>query len=501
MPPRSTWSGPAWARRSRCRAAERDGDIASLALWYPWSKGSQFLRYQRALRRMYAVSDDPAATDGGTEIPGFVLDGEVTADLRDLDGAAIGPGVPGTVVIIESVDPETGVVSRPEPGTDDAVRRPGTGAERLFGVELMRAEVTAQDVDWIVESVRSTPPPPVPSAVAPTIRSSAVLVAPDGGSVVERPVVFGPGKLFGIYAEPESGDPGVATRTPVRTLAGPVPRFSSALFLNAGSLHHVGPGRQWVELSRRWAAAGVRCLRMDLGGVGESPLVGEPGVLSSYPPSALDDISEAVRFLSPDDSRQVVVLGLCSGAYHALLTAPPVRVGGVAILNPLRLPSKLDQAPGSMGDLIEGAPGGTWATTDQENRVAHPPKRRLLGSLRDRGAFKPISKYIPDRAWWVANLLTHASHPVDAFQRVVDSGSSLCVVLGPDEWPGIGRGRKHELRRVARQGVFSIAMVPTLDHNFHVASGRREALVVLDEWVLGTGPAGRTTPPGVTVIG
>ncbi len=483
------------------RAAERDGDIASLALWYPWSKGSQFLRYQRALRRMYAVGGDSGGDDGGTEIPGFVLDAAVTSDLKALDGAATGPGVPGTVLLIEAADADTGVVLRPEPGPEGAVRRAGTGADGLFGVELMLTRVSTQDIDWIVESVRSTPAPPVPAAIAPVVRSSAVLAAPDGGSVVERPVVFGSGELFGICAEPLPDDPGTGARERVRTLGGPVPRFAAALFLNAGTLHHVGPGRQWVELSRRWAAAGVRCLRMDLGGVGESPLVGPPGVLSSYPPSALDDISAAVDFLAPDDPRQVVVLGLCSGAYHALLTAPSVRVGGVAILNPLRLPSKVDQAPGSMGDLIDGVPGGTFDTTDQENRVAPPPRRRFLGSLRDRGTLKPISRHIPDRAWWVANTLNRASHPVDAFGRVVDSGASLCVVLGPDEWPGIGRGRKHELRRVAKRGVFTIALVSTLDHNFHVASGRQGALVVLDEWVLGTDPAGRTIPPGVTVIG
>jgi len=484
------------------RAAERDGDIASLALWYPWSKGSQFLRYQRALRRMYAISDDPTSAGGGTEIPGFVLDAEVTADLRDLDGAATGPGLPETVLIIESADPDTGAVARPEPGPDDAERRPGRGAEDLFGVELMRAKVTPQDVEWVVASVRSTPPPPPPTAIAPVIRSSAVLAAPGGGSVVECPVVFGAGGLFGVCTEPVPDDAvGGPPRSRVTTVGGPVPRFTAALFLNAGSLHHVGPGRQWVELSRRWAAAGVRCLRMDLGGVGESPLVGPPGILSSYPTSALDDVAAGVHFLAPDDPRQVVLLGLCSGAYHALLAAPPTQVGGVAILNPLRLPSSLDQAPGSMGDLIEGAPGGVLAAADESQPAAHPVKRRFLGSLRDRGALKPISKYIPDRAWWLANTLTHASRPVDALERVVDSGASLCVVLGPDEWPGIGRGRRHELREVATRGVFAIAMVPTLDHNFHVASGRREALVVLDEWVLGTASGRRTVPPGVDIIG
>ena len=154
-----------------------------------------------------------------------------------------------------------------------------------------------------------------------------------------------------------------------------------------------------------------------------------------------------------------------------------------------------------MGDLISGAPGGAWAMPGEQTRTVAVPKRRFLGSLRDSGVLRPVTRHIPDRAWWLANSLTRASRPVDTLERVVDSGASVCVVLGPDEWPGIGRGRKHLLRRLARRGVFTIALVPTLDHNFHVASGRREALVVLDEWVLGTGPDGRTTPSGVRFIG
>ena len=55
-------------------------------------------------------------------------------------------------------------------------------------------------------------------------------------------------------------------------------------------------------------------------------------------------------------------------------------------------------------------------------------------------------------------------------------------------------------RRVAAAGVFTIACVPTLDHSVHVASGRRDALVVLDEWVLGTGPDGPTTLMGTRTI-
>jgi len=493
------------------RAAETDGDVESLALWYPWTKGSQFLRYQRALRRMYAVSDDPVSADGGTEIPGFVLDAAVTADLRDLDGTASGPDVPSTVLIIDAADPGSGAVLRAGGGPVHAVRRPGTGADELFGVELMRAAVSRQDIDWIIESILSTPTPPPSTGIRPTIRPSAEIAVPGGGTVIERPVFFGTRRLFGILTDhvdahgrdgaTAAGGPAGPRLARIRAVGGPVPRFGSAIFLNAGSLHHVGPGREWVELSRRWAAAGVRCLRMDLGGVGESPLVGPPGELSSYPPTGLDDVAEGVHLMAPEDPREVVLLGLCSGAYHSLLAAPSTHVGGVAVLNPLRLPSALVQEPGSMGDLIAGAPLGNWSGGSDEPKGETRPKRRFLGSLRDSGALKPISRHIPDRVWWLANTLSHASRPVDALQRVVGSGASLFVVVGPDEWPGIGRGRKHELRRVARRGVFSLALVPNLDHNFHVASGRTEALQVLDEWVLGTGPSGRTTPSGVTFIG
>ena len=113
----------------------------------------------------------------------------------------------------------------------------------------------------------------------------------------------------------------------------------SALFLNAGSLHHVGPGRQWVELSRRWAAEGIRCLRMDLGGLGDSPLTGPPANCRATRRAPSTTSPRRVRYLAPDDPREVVLLGLCSGAFHSLLAAPTTGVGGVAVLNPLRLPT------------------------------------------------------------------------------------------------------------------------------------------------------------------
>lgn len=507
------------ARAAAARVAAGRDDVASLTLWYPWSRGSQFVRYQRALRRLYTVGDAPDAADGSTEIPGFVLDPDLTDELRRLDSADPARVYPKAVLVIDGADPETGEVTRPEFGPEGCVRRSGTGIDALFGVELMRAEVDDRDVAaitaYICDQELLEPPP----AIEPVVRGRARVEPAGGPPVTERPVSFGQGRLFGILAEPLLAPDHADGSRRVVTSSGPVPTFSAALFLNAGSLHHVGPGRQWVDLSRRWAAQGIRCLRMDIGGVGDSPLHGPPGELSSYPPGALDDVVEGVRFLAPDDPEDLVVLGLCAGAFHSLLAAPATGVGGVAVLNPLRLPTPGVREPGSMGDLIAGAPVA-WAAvepsdpsvpslpvdpdspsaTEAVSTGPARPRRRFLGSLRDRGVFHPITRHMPDRAWWVLQLLRGERDPVASIREVVDSGTAVCIVLGPDEWPGIGRGRTHELRKLARTGVLEIAFVPTLDHSFHVASGRAEALTVLDEWVLGVPPDGSRLAPGVRTI-
>ena len=252
--------------------------------------------------------------------------------------------------------------------------------------------------------------------------------------------------LFGILSEPERAERRAAGRpTRVPTTGGPVPTFGAALFLNAGSLHHVGPGRQWVELSRRWAAEGIRCLRMDIGGVGDSPLTGPPGDLSSYPPGAFDDVAAGVRYLAPDDPREVVLLGLCAGAFHSLLAAPTTGVGGVAVLNPLRLPTPGNREPGSIGDLIDGArrrPGRVADPAGPSDQIR--PRRPDAAVPRVAPGQGACSTRSPGTCrtgrGGSCSCSPGGTDPVASIREVVDSGAAVCIVLGPDEWPGIGRG-------------------------------------------------------------
>jgi pimeloyl-ACP methyl ester carboxylesterase len=129
---------------------------------------------------------------------------------------------------------------------------------------------------------------------------------------------FGPDlNLVGILTEPDEED---------------LRRNAPALvILNAGLLHRVGPNRMSVELARRLAACGIRSMRFDLSGCGdsESPSGADPDENRS-----LLDIKDALDFLElKHDTHNFVLIGLCSGAdhSHAVALRDPRVVGSILL--------------------------------------------------------------------------------------------------------------------------------------------------------------------------
>ena len=145
---------------------------------------------------------------------------------------------------------------------------------------------------------------------------------------VRSPIVFDGGgqQLYAVLAEPV--DAPLAGRT--------------MILFNAGAIRRIGPNRMWTEAARRWAAAGVPVLRVDVEGIGDAS--GDSGqyldtddtfyteALVSQSCAALD---LAVERGMPD---RFLLGGLCSGAFWAfqLAVADP-RVSDVIALNPRML--------------------------------------------------------------------------------------------------------------------------------------------------------------------
>lgn len=118
----------------------------------------------------------------------------------------------------------------------------------------------------------------------------------------EKALLFGPGRnLYGVLSLPDA-----ASRRA---------DMPAVLLLNVGLQHHVGAFRAWVTLARRLAAAGLTCLRFDMGGLGDSA----PGARTgSDIDCAVNDIGAAIDLVAARTGIQrFVLVGLCSGADNA----------------------------------------------------------------------------------------------------------------------------------------------------------------------------------------
>jgi pimeloyl-ACP methyl ester carboxylesterase len=108
------------------------------------------------------------------------------------------------------------------------------------------------------------------------------------------------------------------------------------ILLNAGAVPRVGPNRLHVPLARRLAARGDLVLRLDLSGIGDSPA--RPGADENvvYSDHAIRDVGIAVDWVRRQGAREVAVVGLCSGAYHAFKAAVAGQpIDAVVPINPL----------------------------------------------------------------------------------------------------------------------------------------------------------------------
>ena len=170
--------------------------------------------------------------------------------------------------------------------------------------------------DEILESIASWLEGAYPVCTAPHPVPTRVSVPPPSA---ERPILLGTDQpLFGILtpADPARARP---ARPPI-------------VVLNSGSVSRSGLHRMNVRLARRWASLGFDVLRVDLSGIGDSPV--HPGATENltYPPRGLEDIAEAIRALG---AGRVIVVGHCSGGDYAFqVGARDPRIAGVCIVNP-----------------------------------------------------------------------------------------------------------------------------------------------------------------------
>lgn len=328
-------------------AALEQEDVAGFVALAPVISGRAYLRELKALQLALGLAPAPVETrsekEGVQESIGFPITAETRSDLGVIDlGKLERPPAPA-VLLIDRDDFA--------PNDKWSAHLSALGAnvdhQRIAGyVEMMLdphkalvpQTMIAAVVKWtsalrdrLVESgethLGDGNTAPSASLATETARDEAEFPSAAGGvRIIERAVFIDRDKrLFGILSQPSPSDTG---RTRAR-------KQKAILWLNAGSIGHVGPNRMTVALARKWAGQGHIVLRLDVAGIGES--LPYPGAQENivYTDDSRRDTALALDYLRALGAAEVHAIGLCSGAYNAFKGAVAGQAfDGVVMVNP-----------------------------------------------------------------------------------------------------------------------------------------------------------------------
>lgn len=302
-------------------AISRIERLDALVLWDPCPSPAAFLREQHLLHRLSSGNLGRSARDSGwLETPGMAFSDQTVDDLRALQwsGATVATlearlSDAGVLLLTRANEPLNPVLAELS-GHPAVVHSELTGQLELLETSTSPGAISESTLESVTSYLSARSPREARPCDVSTSPTACVDLHNGEGVVVERAVRLGPHGLFGVVTEKQG-----------RNVACP-----SVLLLTVAAHHHVGPSRLWVELARRWAANGVRVLRFDVSGVGDSGDLDGP---TAYTRRSVSDVVEAARAMCPDAPGDVVLFGMCSGAWAASLAGSELAARAVYLVN------------------------------------------------------------------------------------------------------------------------------------------------------------------------
>ena len=336
-------------------AAERLADIDGLILMAPVVSGREHIRELKLIQRRWRNTSAPLiAVDevapGVIETVGFRLNQATAARLEGLSLLKDAAPAIGHVLILDPVKVQAADKLRD--------RYVAMGAQVDVSVFTDYTHVISESIAapvphetytkvsaWIAEAFSVSL-----NAKALNQDVSGAMPQLAGEGFIETPVIFGAGRLFGVYCQPVSGW-GAADQTeasdtadsaPLDALANKVQSGDLAdagdyavLFSNTARSHHIGEARMWVTQARRLARQGIASLRMDIGLLGDSAQAATSVTVADlHAQQSVNDVSIGIDWLVGAGHKRPTAVGICSGAFltlHAASDNP--RVAGVTLIN------------------------------------------------------------------------------------------------------------------------------------------------------------------------
>ncbi|HUQ27190.1 MAG TPA: alpha/beta fold hydrolase [Usitatibacter sp.] len=431
-----------------------------LVLWNPVVKGRGYIRELQAIAM--AAERTASEIDGALESAGFVMSAETIEAVRGINLLERDVRA-GRVLVVARDDTAADATLNEklsERGVDNAYyRAPGWAgmmAEHQFTV--VPDEALDHIAEWVdCHSNEAQGAGALPAAQAHRSAPS-IAFALDGATITESAVHFGPANhLFGVLTTANE-----ATRRP------------AILMFNAGSVHHVGPNRLHVTLSRHLAAAGFDCLRFDLESLGDSVLRGEGRENYPYPQTAAADARAALEFLRARGYERIIAMGLCSGAhttFHTGLEFADHPIEEIIMINPMTFYWQEGMSLDTTRKFEDAA---------AYRRSMKDPSRwmkllrgdvnvkRLVEVVISQACNKLRLREDPRLSGDLRRLCDHLNRPVTFFIAEGDPGRDILMAGAP-----------RTATRAMKRGAMRVEMIPGADHTFSQFRPRKELMARL----------------------
>lgn len=418
--------------------AVRDGLLVdALVLWDPVAKGRRYMR-ELAAQQTMAVTGVTAqarpAPAQWADVPGDDLSTETAAAISRLSLSPEQP-IPAEALL---------VLARPHSPSLKTFATPGcvhdvTGLEEMLNLNPLLArpaeEPVAETVTWLDATMGQKTFP-----IEPPAAPSATMLH-DGHEVVERAQRLVNG-MFGVITERADAPPDPET----------------VVLLSASVEPHTGPGRLWVELARDWAAMGLRVVRCDLPGLGESVPRAGAHRQTVYAPTAIEDLELLVRTLSPQDPSAVSLVGMCSGGYNALEVAARLRSRRLMLF--------------AFGWWLVPAEFAEGKAPDPHRR-AFLSAMNLLRPILYTGFGRRFLTKHPERMWLTGSALRLMA-PLRPFRRLLRAGTEVTMLLGEADTAYFTK-QPRAFERLRKRPGFQFRLIPGLDHALLNGEPRRMA--------------------------
>jgi alpha-beta hydrolase superfamily lysophospholipase len=460
--------------------------VSAAVLWGPVVNGKAFVRELRAFEQMI-TGDDPIPDEvpkGAVAAAGFILTPETVSQLSQLSIQQVTSlPIPRALVVPRDDLPNDGKAA-------DLLSRLGVSVEQrsLAGYAVMmrdahNTEVPVEAIEGITAWLRTVPAGASArgSEAVPSVLTGIDSAAPLLGvtlpgaarSIEERPFSAAGSRLFGILTTPTSG--GVSGRPAI-------------ILANPGAVHRVGSNRLYVTLARAWAERGFAVLRLDIGGLGDSPPA--PGMEENftYSSRAVADIGEASAAVrAATGCARIFVAGLCSGAHAAFHAALELEhVEGVALFNPIvfywKPSDALDVSAWMTYRQFHHYKTGVFETRIWRKLAAGQINMPLVWrTLRDRVRDRGVAlRGRTQRA--LRRLRAGARNSEDVGRdllRLCRRGTRIFLLFSSGE-PGLDflqLNHPGDLRRLKRSSAFAMHLVHRHGHTFTSIAAQREVLL------------------------